>query len=111
MKTYRIEEFTKGWFIGDFSPTIIPSKDVEVAIKVYKAGDYDKTHFHKIAEEVTVIVYGMVSMNNKLYKAGDVILIEKNEATDFKAISDAMTCVVKVPFAKNDKYEVDQPQG
>jgi quercetin dioxygenase-like cupin family protein len=104
MKLYNLSNFTGGWFIGNFIPTIIPSNDVEVSIKRYNAGDHDQSHHHKEADEITVIVEGQVSMNKIKYHADDILWIEKNEITDFLALTDAITCVIKIPCVKNDKY-------
>jgi mannose-6-phosphate isomerase-like protein (cupin superfamily) len=105
MKIHNIENFTKGWFVGDFDPSILKTKDFEVAIKEYKAGDYEKMHVHKIATEYTIIVSGTVSMNNILYKKGSIIEIEPGEYTDFESLTDSITVVVKTPCVKGDKYE------
>ncbi|CAM3655214.1 hypothetical protein [Polynucleobacter brandtiae] len=104
MKKFSLSDMTKGWFVGDFAPTIIPTQDVEVAVKYYKKGDKEDRHHHKLASEVTVIVSGMVKMNDIMYKAGDIILIEPGESTDFEVLEDSVTTVVKFPGAQNDKY-------
>lgn len=104
MRKYDLKSFTKGWFVGHFTPTLIDTNDVEVAIKKYKAGDSEQAHYHKIATEVTVIISGEVEMNGAKYVADDVIVIEPNDRTDFKCLSDAVTVVVKYPGASNDKY-------
>lgn len=94
----------KGWFIGDFRPSVFPTKHCEVAVKRYSAGDYESAHYHKLATEITVVVSGEVEMNNKRFAENDIIVIEPNESTDFLAVTDAVTTVVKIPGAKNDKY-------
>ena len=83
MKKYQLNQMTKGWFVGDFSPTIIKTQAVEVGVKEYRKNDYEATHHHKVATEITVIVSGKVRMNGELYSAGDIIVIEPGEATDF----------------------------
>ena len=104
MKKYRLDEMTKGWFVGDFSPTIIKTRDVEVGVKHYQKNDYEESHHHKVATEITVIVSGKVRMNGEFYGAGDIIVIEPGEATDFEVLEDVTTVVVKYPGAQNDKY-------
>ena len=106
MQLYNLSDFKGGWFVGNFIPTLFPIEEAEVSIKRYKAGDYDAKHMHKVSDEITVIVMGRVSMNGELYKEDDVILIERGEATDFIALTDAVTCVVKLPSTKDDKYLV-----
>ena len=104
MKIEKLNTMIKGWFVGNFAPSILKTRDVEVAVKYYKKGDKEQAHFHKIAIEITVVVKGKVRMNGVKYKAGDIILIEPLEITDFEAIEDTITTVVKCPGALNDKY-------
>lgn len=104
MKTFKLNTFTKGWFIGNFTPTLFPTEGFEVAVKRYNAGDYEASHHHKISTEYTIIVSGEVEMNGIKYFADDIIVIEPGESTDFKCLTDVVTTVIKVPFSKNDKY-------
>ncbi len=104
MKKANLKNFVKGWFVGNFTPTLITTNDVEVAIKRYKAGDYESAHYHKIATEITVIVSGEVEMNGVRYKQDDIIVIEPNDKTDFRCVTDVVTAVVKYPGANDDKY-------
>jgi len=106
MRLYNWNDFKGGWYIGRFDPTIIPSDEVEVCIKRYKAGDHDQSHKHILADEITMIIEGFVDMNKVKYRANDIIWIEKGEVTDFTALTDAVTCVVKLPCVKGDKYLV-----
>ena len=43
-------------------------------------------------------------MSGHIYKEGDILLIEPNVSTDFKALTDVVTTVVKLPGTSNDKY-------
>lgn len=104
MKKFRIEDFTRGWFVGDFYPTIIKTQDVEVAIQNYEAGHKEDEHTHKIATELTCIVSGRVRISGKEYVSGDIIKISPGEFSKFHALEDTTTVVVKHPGAKNDKY-------
>lgn len=105
MKTEKLEDMIKGWFVGNFEPTLYRTNDVEVAVKSYKKGDFEESHYHKIATEITVITQGRVKMNGIEYKKGDIIVMEPNESTDFKALDDdTQNVVVKIPGANNDKY-------
>ena len=63
MRTARLEDMVKGWFVGNFEPSLIKTNDVEVAVKSYNKGDYEEKHYHKIATELTVIIQGRVKMN------------------------------------------------
>ena len=113
MKTAHLEDMVKGWFVGNFSPTLYRTNDAEVAVKSYHAGDHEGKHYHKVATEITVIVSGSVRMNQSIYQAGDIVVMEPGEATDFEALTDAVNVVVKLPGANDDKYlaEEDTPQS
>ena len=107
MKVVRLEQMTKGWFIGDFEPTLMKTRGVEVAVKQYQAGEYEEQHQHKIATEFTVIIDGLVEMNGVRYSSGDIVMIEPGECTDFRVLVDTVTTVVKIPGAVHDKYSKD----
>ncbi|MDA9945231.1 hypothetical protein N9D65_00105 [Schleiferiaceae bacterium] len=93
-----------GWFIGNFEPSLFKTEDVEVAVKSYEMGSKEDAHFHKVATEFTVIITGRVIMNGVEYKQGDIVVIPPFESTDFVAMTDVLTVVVKIPGALNDKY-------
>lgn len=103
----KLSDMTDGWFIGDFSPSVSKTPVVEVAVKHYKAGDTAKAHYHKAAKEFTVIVQGEVEINGQRFKSGDIVIIPQLVTNSFKAITDTITTVVKLPGAKNDKFFVE----
>lgn len=105
MHLHKLSDMTKGWFVGDFAPVVLPSKTTEVAVKHYPAGTVEARHVHKIGTEVTVIVSGRARMNDRVLEAGDILLIEPGEATDFEALTEVTTVVVKTPSVAGDKYE------
>ena len=104
---FNLNDMVGGWFVGNFNPSVIMTEKCEVSIKRYKKNDYEKKHFHKEAIELTVIISGEVEMNNVIYKENDIILIDKNEVTDFKCLTDVITCVYKSVSVSKDKYIVE----
>lgn len=107
MKTAHLEDMIKGWFVGNFTPTALTTEACEVAVKTYKAGEREDAHYHKIATEVTLVLSGRVRMAGKEWEGGDIIVLSPGETTDFKALTDAVNVVVKIPGAKNDKFLID----
>lgn len=104
MRTAKLPDMVRGWFIGDFSPTVLATQAVEVAVKSYVAGSKEKRHYHKVATEVTLILSGRVRMNDIEYHTGDIVVVAPMESTDFEVLADTTTVVVKVPGAPDDKY-------
>ena len=108
LKSYEMNNFSKGWFIGPFIPTLFNTNQFECAMKSYKSGDKESAHVHRVATEYTVIATGTVKMNGKTYGANSIIEILPGEATDFEALTDVITFVVKVPAALGDKYLIEE---
>ena len=104
MNKAKLDDMIGGWFIGNFEPSLLKTNDVEVAVKNYKSGDAEDEHYHKVATEYTVILKGKVKMMGVEYSEGEILTIFPNESTDFLALTDVTTVVVKVPGASNDKY-------
>lgn len=94
----------RGWFVGNFEPTAYSTDAVEVGVKTYRKGDKEDRHHHKVATEITVILSGRVRMNSVEYSEGEILIIPPLESTDFEALEDCITVVVKLPGASNDKY-------
>jgi hypothetical protein len=108
MEIYKLDEMFKGWFVGDFEPTIVKTGSCELGIKHYKMGTIERAHYHKEAEELTAVVVGRVRMNNSIYNSGDIIKVLKNEVIEFEALEDSITIVFKTASVKEDKYFVDE---
>lgn len=106
MRHDRLEDMAKGWFVGDFQPVAVRSTECEVAVKTYRAGDFEDSHYHAIATEVTTIISGEARMFGRVWRTGDIITIEPGEATAFFALTDVTTVVVKLPSAPGDKHFV-----
>lgn len=104
MQVAKLKDMTKGWFIGNFQPTLYPTEAVEIAVKEYPAGFAEEWHYHKISTEYTVVVSGEVEMNGRRYGKGDIIIIFPGEGTTFKTLAPTVTTVVKLPGVTNDKY-------
>jgi quercetin dioxygenase-like cupin family protein len=104
MKIAKLNDMVRGWLVGNFEPSLYKTTSVEVGVKKYCAGEQEKWHFHKIATEITVIVTGRVKMNGKEYVAGDIVIIEPGEGTDFEVLENSITTVIKLPGVNNDKY-------
>ena len=94
----NLDKFIKGWLVGDFEPSLIKSKDIEVGIKFYKKGDIESNHYHKIATEYSVVVSGVVKMLGVVHTQGEIVMIEPNTCNQFECIEDACLVVVKTPI-------------
>ncbi|HRQ82229.1 MAG TPA: glycosyltransferase family 2 protein, partial [Azospirillaceae bacterium] len=104
MKRYRLDDMTRGWFVGAFEPTALATDAAEAGVKRYAAGAREAAHVHKIATEITVILSGIAEMNGRRLTEGDIVVLAPGEAADFHAVTDVVTVVVKTPCAPGDKH-------
>ena len=104
MKVENLTSMIKGWFVGDFEPSVLKTSDVEVGVKYYRAGDNEPLHHHKVATEITCVISGEVEMKGQTFRAGDIIVLEPGEASSFRALTDCINVVVKHPSVANDKF-------
>jgi quercetin dioxygenase-like cupin family protein len=103
MKKYRIEEFTKGWVLGDFEPTIYKTSLIEVGMKSFLPDDTEPSHFQNIATEITIVASGTIEMNGVIFSEGDIIVIEPGEVANFKSLSPSKLFCIKYPSIPLDK--------
>ena len=104
MRTARLDDMIKGWFVGDFEPNVLRTEAFEVAVKHYAAGDSEELHHHRVATEVTVVISGDVRMCGQTWRPGDIVVLDPGDATSFEALTPATVVAVKAPSAKADKY-------
>lgn len=108
MRHSRLQDMTKGWFIGLFSPAAYTCNACEVAVKHYREAESEGAHYHKVATEITVVISGVVKMCGQHWTAGSIVVLDPGDVTDFTAIVDSTTVVVKIPGALNDKYMIEK---
>ena len=103
MKLSKLSEFTNGWFLGNFDPSLFKSEDFEVCVKNFKQGEVEAAHSQSIATEITVVLSGSVRMGQHILRVDDILTIYKDEVCDFEALTDCKVLGVKFPSLPNDK--------
>ena len=102
----KLSNMTRGWFIGDFEPTLLKTKDFEVGILTHKKGEEWPKHYHKIATEYTVLLSGSMTICGELIEPGTIFILEPNEIADPIFHEDCTVIVVKTPSVIGDKYVI-----
>lgn len=104
MNEANLSQMVGGWFIGDFSPSVVRTNQFEAGIKRYKAGERESEHMHRIAAEITVVVSGRIRMAGREWEEGSIIHLLPGTPSSFEALTDATLTVVKFPSVVGDKY-------
>ena len=103
MKIAKLSDFTNGWFLGNFEPSLFKSPDFEICVKNFKKGEVEAAHFQRIATEVTVVLSGSVRRGEHVLQVDDILIIYKDEICDFEALTDCKVLGVKFPSLPDDK--------
>lgn len=106
MKKVKLADTYRGWFIGDFFPSVLQTKDFEVGILTHKKNEQWPAHYHKIATEYNVLISGSMTVCNELIEAGSIFIIEPNEVAAPIFHEDCTIVCIKTPSVKGDKYEI-----
>jgi len=106
MKKQRIENMWRGWFIGNFEPSVLKTDQFEVGILLHKKGEVWPAHYHKEATEYNVLLDGRMRIAGEVLEAGDIFWFEPGDVADPEFLEDCRVCVVKRPSIIGDKYEV-----
>lgn len=102
----KLEDYINGWIVGDFTPTMFKNPHVEVGIHHIPAGANTVKHFHKVAQEINVVVSGKVEINGHAFGPNDIFAIEQHEISSSIIYEDTVLVVIKYPSTPGDKYEV-----
>lgn len=104
MQISNISDFTKGWFIGNFEPTLLKTPYFEVGI-ILRAPGEETPHVHKLATEYNVLISGTMSINGIELTPGTSFIIEPFEWVKPTYHEHCTIVCVKTPSVPGDKYE------
>jgi mannose-6-phosphate isomerase-like protein (cupin superfamily) len=104
----KLENMFRGWFVGNFEPSIYKTDKFEVAILFHPKGEKWPKHYHKEAVEINVLLSGRMIINGESLIPGNIFLIQKNEVVEPEFLEDCTIVCVKSPSIPGDKYEVKE---
>jgi hypothetical protein len=104
MKTYRLEDFYKGWFVGNFEPSILKD-NYEVGVAKHTAGEFHQDHFHKECVEINVVIEGRMKINGQEFGPGDIFVLYPYEVSQAEFLTDVTIVIVRNKSNPLDKFE------
>ena len=103
MKSFSLATFVDGWLVGDFSPSILRTAEIEIGLKTFESGATEPCHFQVRATEITAVIEGEILLAGCRFSAGEVVLIEPGEHANFLSVSNSKLLVIKFPSVPADK--------
>lgn len=106
MKRHKLEDFWRGWIIGNFEPSLLKTEAFEVGVLTHKKGEVWPKHYHKVGTEFNVLLEGKMIIQGQEINKHDVFVFEPNEVADPEFLEDCVVVCIKTPSLPGDKYEV-----
>lgn len=108
---HKLSDFTGGWYVGDFEPSLKRTADFEASVKLHPKGEVWPKHYHKVATEYNFVFSGRVRIDGIEYVPGDIFVVHPGHVVDPEFLEDCVISCIKTPSVIGDKYEVDRSQG
>jgi CTP:phosphocholine cytidylyltransferase-like protein len=99
-----LTQMTRGWFIGDFTPSVFRTPDVEVGLLSHSKGEMWGAHLHKRGTEYNCLVSGKMLINGITIEPGTIFTVPTGLLTKAVFLEDCKVVCVKVPSDTKDKY-------
>lgn len=103
MKIIPLENFDRGYFIGDFPKALVRTNAFEVSYKYHKKEDKHEKHYHKFTTEFVLITKGNVIVNGTKIGAGNIFILEPYMVNEIEYLDDVELVIVKSPSLPNDR--------
>lgn len=104
MNLLNLKDFLNGWVVGDFDPSIIRSKDIEIGILHHTENDKCNLHIHKQTTEINIITKGKMRVNGKVLFSGDIFIIYPMQLAEVEFLEDVTIVVLRTPSIPTDKF-------
>ena len=106
MKFDNIKNFKNSWFIGDFEPSLLRTKNFEISIQFHPKGFMGQKHYHSQSTEYNVVIKGKLKICGKEVSDGDVFIFQPFEISESEFLEDTIILVVRCPSCPSDKVIV-----
>jgi hypothetical protein len=103
MQIYKLNDMKDGWFIGNFLPSALKTKDFEVCYKKHSKNEFWDKHYHEKIHEVNLLVKGKMLINDIELNEGDIFVIEPYYVSKPTFLQDCELVIVKTPSITDDK--------
>lgn len=109
MKITKITDYHRGWFVGNFEPSMFNTDQFEVGVLQHKKGEEWPCHYHT-GHEINYLLSGKMVIQDTIITSGDVFMFEPYEIANPKFLEDCTVVVVKTPSKPGDKYTAQCPE-
>jgi dTDP-glucose pyrophosphorylase len=100
---FKVEDMFRGWFMGNFEPTVFKHSGVEVGYLCHKKGEKWQTHYHNNIIEINLLVEGKMILNDIEINKNEIFKIDPKVIACPIFLEDCYIICIKVPYMVGDK--------
>tara|TARA_Y100000589_G_scaffold331792_1_gene387060 strand:+ start:2296 stop:3339 length:1044 start_codon:yes stop_codon:yes gene_type:complete len=106
LKKYKMSDMFRGWFIGNFDPSVYKTDQFEVGYLIHKKGEKWDFHYHAKSTEINYLIRGKMLLNGQIINPGEIFVFDPKVIAVPNFLEDCEIICVKVPSAPGDKIVV-----
>jgi dTDP-glucose pyrophosphorylase len=103
IQIYKLEDMFRGWFLGNFEPSVFKHAGVEIGYLFHKKGEKWPTHYHSNIVEVNLLIEGKMIINDIEINKNQIFVIDKKVLACPIFLEDCRIICVKLPSMVGDK--------
>lgn len=103
-RQYDLNQYVRGWFIGNFEPSLIKTAQLEIGLLTHNKNEKWDFHYHTEADEVNFLLEGRMLLNEQVIEKGMQFIIYKNQIACPVFLEDCKVLCIKTPSVPTDKY-------
>jgi hypothetical protein len=98
-----LADTVRGWFIGDFEPSFVRTKEFEIGLLTHEANENWDAHVHRESDEYNYLVQGTMLLNGAKFVAGEWFIFPRGHLAVPKFLETSQILCIKVPSRPGDK--------
>lgn len=106
MEVVPLDKMFRGWFIGDFEPSVFKTSAFEIGYLYHKKDEYWPAHYHEKIDEYNLLIKGKMLVNDKIINENEIFIIPKGIVSNPKFLEDSYIICIKTPSIPGDKILV-----
>lgn len=103
IQIYDLETMFRGWFLGNFEPSVLKHTGLEIGYLLHKKGEKWQTHYHNNIIEVNLLIEGKMILNDIEINKNQIFVIDKKVLACPIFLEDCRIICIKIPSMVGDK--------
>jgi dTDP-glucose pyrophosphorylase len=104
IEIFKLEDMFRGWFIGNFEPSVYKNCTFEVGYLSHKKNEIWDVHYHNNLTEINLLIEGKMILNDIEINKNEIFVINKKDIACPIFLEDCRIICIKIPQILGDKH-------